>query len=277
MRWPAALWWLACWRAGRRRPPHHLAEDKLLRRPHRLQQSSALPAHRGHPGARRAPAVPQRQPAVCRARRIPLPRGPGAPGMAAHGAPRKRVRCWAAATAWRCARSSSTPRVEQVTLVELDPAMTRCSPAPQRWRAERRRAASPQGAASSTPTPSTWLEDTAHATVLRRDRGRLPRPDQLLHRQALHHQLLRQLLDQRLAASGYAVVQTTSPLVARQSFWTVVQTIESVGLRAPRPTTRMCPASANGASSSPAAGPGACPTALPEGLRFLTPKACRCC
>ncbi len=30
------------------------------------------------------------------------------------------------------------------------------------------------------------------------------------------------LLDQRLAASGYAVVQTTSPLVARQSFWTVV-------------------------------------------------------
>ena len=39
------------------------------------------------------------------------------------------------------------------------------------------------------------------------------------------------LLEQRLAASGYAVVQTTSPLVARQSFWTVVQTIESVGLR----------------------------------------------
>jgi hypothetical protein len=40
------------------------------------------------------------------------------------------------------------------------------------------------------------------------------------------------LLDQRLSASGYAVVQTTSPLVARQSFWTVVQTIESVGLHA---------------------------------------------
>ncbi|WP_353618151.1 polyamine aminopropyltransferase [Paracidovorax avenae] len=38
------------------------------------------------------------------------------------------------------------------------------------------------------------------------------------------------LLEQRLSASGYAVVQTTSPLVARQSFWTVVQTVESVGL-----------------------------------------------
>src|SRR5690606_36601892 len=32
------------------------------------------------------------------------------------------------------------------------------------------------------------------------------------------------LLEQRLSASGYAVVQTTSPLVARHSFWTVVQT-----------------------------------------------------
>ena len=40
------------------------------------------------------------------------------------------------------------------------------------------------------------------------------------------------LLDQRLSASGYAVIQTTSPLVARQSFWTVVQTIESVGFTA---------------------------------------------
>jgi hypothetical protein len=35
-----------------------------------------------------------------------------------------------------------------------------------------------------------------------------------------------------LAASGYAVVQTTSPLIARKSFWTVVSTIEAVGARA---------------------------------------------
>ena len=31
------------------------------------------------------------------------------PAMAAHGAP-KRWPCWAAATAWRCAKSSNTPR-----------------------------------------------------------------------------------------------------------------------------------------------------------------------
>ena len=46
-------------------------------------------------------------------------------------------------------------------------------------------------------------------------------------------------------------------------------TLEAVGLR-PRRTTCTCRASANGASSSPAAGRSALPTALPAGLRFLT-------
>ena len=41
-----------------------------------------------------------------------------------------------------------------------------------------------------------------------------------------------QLVDEHLAAGGYAVVQTTSPLIARRSFWTVVATIEAVGLSA---------------------------------------------
>ncbi|MFX7854110.1 polyamine aminopropyltransferase, partial [Acinetobacter baumannii] len=31
-----------------------------------------------------------------------------------------------------------------------------------------------------------------------------------------------ELVDQHLSAGGYAVVQTTSPLIARRSFWTVV-------------------------------------------------------
>ena len=37
------------------------------------------------------------------------------------------------------------------------------------------------------------------------------------------------LVDRHLAASGYAVVQATSPLVARKSFWTVAATLEAVG------------------------------------------------
>ena len=39
-----------------------------------------------------------------------------------------------------------------------------------------------------------------------------------------------ELVERHLAASGYAVVQTTSPLIARKSFWTVATTIEAAGL-----------------------------------------------
>ena len=75
-------------RAGGRlcggRPDHHADRRQVLRRPHRLHRRLALPAHRGdeRPGRRprRASPVSQRQPAVRRARRIPLPRGAGAPG-----------------------------------------------------------------------------------------------------------------------------------------------------------------------------------------------------
>jgi spermidine synthase len=39
------------------------------------------------------------------------------------------------------------------------------------------------------------------------------------------------LLEKRLSARGLLVVQSTSPLYARQSFWCVVTTLESVGFK----------------------------------------------
>ena len=39
------------------------------------------------------------------------------------------------------------------------------------------------------------------------------------------------MLEKRLAAKGLIVVQSTSPLYARQSFWCVVTTLEDVGFR----------------------------------------------
>ena len=76
-------------------------------------------------------------------------------------------------------------------------------------------------------------------------------------------------LEQRLAASGYAVVQTTSPLVARQSFWTVVTTIESVGLLA-SPYHAHVPSFGEWGFVIAGRRPLRQPTALPDGLRFLT-------
>ncbi len=72
----------------------------------------------------------------------------------------------------------------------------------------------------------------------------------------------------RLAASGYAVIQTTSPLIARQSFWTVVATIESVGLTA-TPYHAHVPSFGEWGFIIASRRPWRQPPALPQGLRFL--------
>ena len=87
---------------------HHAGGGPPLPGPGGVRGHFALPAHRRHARPRGAPAVPQRQPAVRRARRIPLPRGAGAPGAGRRTARRARWRCSAAATAWRCAKSCAT-------------------------------------------------------------------------------------------------------------------------------------------------------------------------
>ena len=77
------------------------------------------------------------------------------------------------------------------------------------------------------------------------------------------------LLEQRLSASGYAVVQTTSPLVARRSFWTVVQTIESEGLQT-MPYQAHVPSFGEWGFVIASRRPWHQPEALPPGLQFLS-------
>ena len=64
------------------------------------------------------------------------------------------------------------------------------------------------------------------------------------------------------------VIQTTSPLVARHSFWTVVATIESVGLTA-TPYHAHVPSFGEWGYVIASRRPYRLPTALPAGLRFL--------
>jgi len=78
------------------------------------------------------------------------------------------------------------------------------------------------------------------------------------------------LLEKRLSASGYAVIQTTSPLVARKSYWTVATTIESVGLRA-TPYHAHVPSFGEWGYIIASRRPYRLPDALPPGLRFLSP------
>ena len=67
------------------------------------------------------------------------------------------------------------------------------------------------------------------------------------------------------------MVQTTSPLIARKSYWTVVHTIESVGL-ATHPYHAHVPSFGEWGFVVASRRPWRMPETLPTGLRFLTPQ-----
>ncbi|MBL8308136.1 MAG: polyamine aminopropyltransferase [Rubrivivax sp.] len=160
------------------------------------------------------------------------------------------------------------PGVEQVTLVELDPAMTRLF------------ASDPMlvklnGGALKSPKlrivnadAYAWLEactESFDAIVID-----FPDPTNFALGK-LYTTSFYERADQVLAAGGWMVVQTTSPLIARRSFWTVVATLEAVGLS----TTPMhvhVPSFGEWGFIVAGRRPWRLPTALPPGLRFLTPE-----
>jgi spermidine synthase len=157
------------------------------------------------------------------------------------------------------------PGVESVTLVELDPAMTRLfSEQPTLTKLNGESLKSPKVKIINTDA-FQWLEKTTDTfDIIVVD---FPDPTNF-NIGKLYTNSFYALLDQRLAASGYAVIQTTSPLVARQSFWTVVQTIESVGLTA-TPYHANVPSFGEWGYIIASHRPYRLPTSLPDGLRFL--------
>jgi spermidine synthase len=110
------------------------------------------------------------------------------PVMSAHGVP-KKVAVLGGGDGMAVREVLKYPGVESVTLVELDPAMTKLfSQQPALAAPQRRRAALAQGARRECRCfPVAGQE---RGDVRRHHRG-LPRPDQFLHRQALHQLVLR--------------------------------------------------------------------------------------
>lgn len=160
------------------------------------------------------------------------------------------------------------PGVESVTLVELDPNMTQLfSTHDTLVRLNGGALQSPKLKIINTDA-FKWLEETTEIyDVVIVD---FPDPTNFSIGK-LYTNAFYALLDQRLSASGYAVIQTTSPLVARQSFWTVVQTIESVGLIA-TPYHTNVPSFGEWGFVIASRRPWRIPTKLPEGLRYLDLK-----
>ncbi|WP_295856920.1 polyamine aminopropyltransferase [uncultured Xylophilus sp.] len=186
------------------------------------------------------------------------------PAMAAHGAP-KRVAVLGGGDGMAVREILKYPSVEQVTLVELDPHMTGLF-------RDHATLARLNGGALASPKLRVvntdafgWLERTEETfDVIVVD---FPDPTNFAIGK-LYTQSFYALLGQRLAASGYAVVQTTSPLIARQSFWTVVQTIEAAGL-ATTPYHAHVPSFGEWGFVIAGHRPWRMPQALPSGLRFL--------
>jgi spermidine synthase len=190
------------------------------------------------------------------------------PAMAAHGAA-KRVAILGGGDGMAVREVLKYPGVQSVTLVELDPAMTRLF-------SQQPTLVALNGGALNSPKVHIvntdafkWLEQGSETfDIIIVD---FPDPTNFSIGK-LYTNSFYGLLDQRLSASGYAVIQTTSPLIARQSFWTVVQTIESVGLQT-APYHAHVPSFGEWGYVIASHRPWRQPTALPPGLRFLDLKS----
>jgi spermidine synthase len=187
------------------------------------------------------------------------------PAMAAHGAP-KRVLVLGGGDGMAVREVLKYPSVQEVTLVELDPHMTRLFSQDSRLRALNNDALHSPKLRIVNQDAFAWLEQNPGSfDVIVVD---FPDPSNFSIGK-LYTTSFYQLLDQHLSASGYAVVQTTSPLVARKSFWTVAATIEAAGLST-TPYHAHVPSFGEWGFILASRRPYRLPTAVPEGLRFLS-------
>ena len=187
------------------------------------------------------------------------------PVMAAHGAP-KKVAVLGGGDGMAVREILKYPSVEQVTLVELDPNMTALFGTHETLSTLNGNALKSPKLTIVNTDAFQWLQQGTDAfDVIVVD---FPDPTNFAIGK-LYTNSFYALLEKRLSASGYAVIQTTSPLVARKSFWTVAATIESVGLTA-TPYHAHVPSFGEWGFIIASRRPYRQPDALPDGLRFLT-------
>jgi len=187
------------------------------------------------------------------------------PAMAGHGAP-KKVLVLGGGDGMAIREILKYPSVESVTLVELDPHMTRLfSSMPLLRKLNADALLSPKLTIVNADAFG-WLEQQAdrYFDVIVID---FPDPSNFALGK-LYTTSFYQLVDQHLSAGGFAVVQTTSPLIARRSFWTVVSTLEAAGLNT-TPYHAHVPSFGEWGFVLAGRRPWGPPTALPPGLKFL--------
>lgn len=189
------------------------------------------------------------------------------PALAAHGAPRK-VLVLGGGDGMAVREILRHPGVQAVTLVELDPRMTRLFSTEPMLTALNGGSLKDRRVTVVNEDAFGWLDrstDTWDVVIVD-----FPDPTSFALGK-LYTTSFYERLDQHLSAGGYAVVQTTSPLIARKSFWTVAATLEAVGLQTV-PYHAHVPSFGEWGFIIASHRPWRMPAALPAGLRFLTPE-----
>jgi len=120
------------------------------------------------------------------------------------------------------------PKVESVTLVDLDPAMTDLFATAPPLVALNQGALKSERVKVVNADALQWLEDShEYFDFIVID---FPDPANFALGK-LYTSAFYRLLEKRLSARGLIAIQSTSPLYARQSFWCVVTTLEDVGFK----------------------------------------------
>ncbi|MDQ2778245.1 MAG: polyamine aminopropyltransferase [Pseudomonadota bacterium] len=190
------------------------------------------------------------------------------PVMAAQGAAR-RVLVLGGGDGMAVRELLRWPQLQHVTLVELDPHMTQLFSTDDRLRALNHDSLRDPRVTIVNADAFTWLETDA-AVADPYDVIVIDFPDPTnFSLGKLYTTSFYQRAAQALNAGGLMVVQTTSPLIARKSFWTVVSTLEAVGLTT-TPLHVHVPSFGEWGFVIAGHRPFRMPTALPPGLRFLT-------
>jgi spermidine synthase len=160
------------------------------------------------------------------------------------------------------------PRVESVTLVDLDPEMTRLFATAPLLRALSHDALQSPKVKVINADAFKWLEETGeHFDFIVAD---FPDPSNYSLGK-LYTTAFYQLVERRLSARGLAVIQSTSPLYARKSFWCVVTTIEAAGMKA-TPYHALVPSFGEWGFVIASREPYAPPAAYEQEMRFLAPE-----
>ncbi len=157
------------------------------------------------------------------------------------------------------------PSVERVTLVELDPHMTRLFSTEPLLRGLNHDSLRSPKVRIVNADAFSWLEQ--HDEMFDAIVVDFPDPTNFSIGK-LYTKTFYELVDTHLAASGYAVIQTTSPLIARRSFWTVATTLEAAGLTT-APYHAHVPSFGEWGFIIASRRPFNLPKTLPAGLRFL--------